>query len=42
MVAELFDEDLDDVATDLDAAICAATVPLRSQGLKASGELPDK
>jgi integrase len=37
--ADLFDEDLDDVAANLDAAIRNAAVPLRSQGPTATGEL---
>jgi hypothetical protein len=37
--ADLFDEDLDDVAANLDIAICNAAVRLRSEGPKASGRL---
>ncbi|MGO9381488.1 MAG: tyrosine-type recombinase/integrase [Mycobacterium sp.] len=37
--ADLFDEDLDDVAANLDVAIRNAAVRLRSEGPKASGQL---
>jgi integrase len=37
--ADLFDEDLDDVAANLDAAIRAAAAPLRPQASTATGQL---